>query len=59
MANLTEKTQLYKVYKVMRKTGNKKLIEKNLTEAQAQRLVKSDIENNPNALKSMYCYYKQ
>lgn len=59
MANLSEKTQLYKVYKVMRKTGNKKLIEKNLTEEQAQRLVKADIKNNPQALKYMYCYYKQ
>jgi len=59
MTNLNEKTQLYKVLKVMRKTGNKYLIEKNLTEAEAQRVVKRDIEENPNALRYMYSYYKQ
>lgn len=33
--------QLYKVVKVMRKTGNKKVLEKNLSREQAQRLVQS------------------
>lgn len=53
-----EKEQKYKVIKVMKKSGRKTLIEKNLTEKEAQRLVATDEVNNPNATKYMWCYYK-
>ena len=45
----------YKVVRVMRTTGNKKLIEKNLTREQAKRLVQSF----PDSEKSMVVFYKQ
>jgi hypothetical protein len=45
----------YKVMRVQRKTGNKKLIEKDLTEAEAQRLCQS-FPNKPN---SMVSYFKE
>jgi len=47
--------QLYKVVRVMRKTGNKKILYKNLSEDEAQTIVK----RFPNSEKSMVVYYKQ
>ena len=47
--------QLYKVVRVMRKTGNKKILYKNLSENEAQTIVK----RFPNSEKSMVVYYKQ
>lgn len=45
----------YKVFRVMRKTGNKTTIEKNLTLDQAKRLVQSF----PDSSKSMVCFTAQ
>ena len=45
----------YKVYRVMRKSANRKTIEKNLTLEQARRLVKS----YPNSKNSMVVYTQQ
>jgi hypothetical protein len=53
-----EKEQLFKVMKIMKKSGRQTLIEKNLTEEQARRLVATDEVNNPDAIKYMWCYYK-
>ena len=39
----TQKTPLYKVFKIMRKSSRKTIIAKNLTEAQAQKIVQDDI----------------
>jgi hypothetical protein len=49
------KIQLCKVVKIIRKSGNHITIRKNLTESEAQRLVKSF----PSSEKSMVVYYKQ
>lgn len=54
-----KETPLYKVFKVMRKSSRKTIIAKNLTEAQAQKIVKDDILINPDAEKYMVCYTKQ
>lgn len=59
MKNSTTETQLYKVFKVMRTSSKKTIIAKNLTEAQAQKMVQSDILINPDAKKYMTCYTKQ
>lgn len=53
-----EKQIQYKVLKVMKKSGRKTLIQKNLTLSEAQRLVQTDQVNNPDALRYMWCYYK-
>lgn len=45
----------YKVIKIMRKTGNRYTIEKNLTREQAQTIVKAS-SNHP---KHMICFTKQ
>jgi hypothetical protein len=47
--------QLYKVVRVMEKTGNKKLIEKDLTLKEAQRYVMR-FKTTPS---KRYCFYKQ
>jgi len=47
--------QKYKVVKIMRKSGRRQIIEKNLTEAEAQRVVK----RYPNSTRSMVVYMKQ
>jgi hypothetical protein len=52
---IDESKQLYKVVRVMRKTGNKKILYKNLSENEAQTIVK----RFPNSEKSMVVYYKQ
>ena len=43
----------YKVVKVMRKTGNKKTLEKNLSLDEAKRMVNSYPDSN----KHMVCFY--
>lgn len=45
----------YKVFKVGRKSGRRSIIRRNLTEAEAQQLVKSF----PNSSRSMVCYTAQ
>ena len=45
----------YKVVKIMRKSGRRIILEKNLTESEAQRLVQS----YPNRNDSMVVYFKQ
>ena len=55
----TQKTPLYKVFKIMRKSSRKTIIAKNLTEAQAQKIVQDDILINSEAEKYMICYTKQ
>ena len=46
---------MYKVVKIIRKTGNRKTLDKNLTLEQAKRLVQSF----PNSQKSMVVFYHQ
>lgn len=46
----------YLVFKVMKKSGRKTILERNLTRAEAQRIVKRDIEINPKADKYMICF---
>lgn len=45
----------YKVFRVMRKTGNRKTLVKGLSMEQAQKMVQSF----PNSDKSMVCFTKQ
>lgn len=45
----------FKVFKVGRKSGRRSIIRRNLTEAEAQQLVKS----YPNSSRSMICYTAQ
>ena len=47
--------QKYKVIKVMRKSGNRKILERNLSESEAQRVVK----RYPNSENHMVIYTKQ
>ena len=54
-----EFNQLYKVIKMMRVSGRRQIIEKNLTQAQAQRLVQRDIDTNGTNTRSMIIYEKQ
>lgn len=54
-----QKNKLYQVVKVYKNKDSKKIILKNLTEQQAQTIVKTDIENNPNPKKSMLIYQLQ
>ena len=49
------KTELFKVYRVSRKTARKTVLERNLTREQAKRLVNSF----PDSDKSMVCFTKQ
>lgn len=51
----TKQPEKFKVFKVGRKSNRKTIIEKNLTEEQARRLVKSF----PNSNRSMVCYTRQ
>ena len=50
-----QKTELFKVYRVSRKTARKTVLERNLTREQAKRLVNSF----PDSDKSMVCFTKQ
>ena len=45
----------YKVVKVFRNSGRRQVLESNLTEAEAQRVV----ARYPATAKSMVCYFKQ
>jgi len=45
----------FKVYKVGRKSGRRSILRRDLTEAEAQRVVKS----YPNSSRSMVCYTAQ
>jgi hypothetical protein len=47
--------KLFKVYKVGRKSGRRSIIRRNLTESEAQRLVRSYPDSN----RSMVCYTAQ
>lgn len=49
------KTQFFKVYKVGRKSHRRTILRRNLTEAEARRVVKSYPDNN----RSMVCYTAQ
>jgi len=55
MSSTTATTKMFKVYKVGRKSGRRSIIRKNLTEAEAQRLVKSYPDSN----RSIVCYTAQ
>jgi hypothetical protein len=50
-----EKTQLFKVVKIMRVSNRRQILERNLTEAEAQRVV----ARFPNSSRSMVIYFKQ
>lgn len=50
-----ETAGLYKVVKVFHVSGRRKVLERNLTESEAQRTVKS----YPKSSRSMVVYYKQ
>ena len=52
MNTQTTNTQLFKVYKVGRKSGRRSILRRNLTEAEARRVVNS----YPNSSRSMVCY---
>lgn len=52
---ISTQKELYKVILIQRKTGNKRTIEKNLTRAEAIRIVKS----YPDFNNKMYCFDKQ
>ena len=47
--------QFYKVIKIMRVSGRRQILERNLTEAEAQRVV----ARFPNSSRSMVVYFKQ
>jgi hypothetical protein len=49
----------YKVVKVYKNSGRRVTIETGLIESEAQKMVKEDQKNNPNALKAMLIYTKQ
>jgi hypothetical protein len=49
------KMKKFKVYKVGRKSGRRSILRRDLTEAEAQRVVKS----YPNSSRSMVCYTAQ
>lgn len=48
-------TQLYKVVKIMRKSGRRQILERNLTESEAQRCV----GRYPSSKRSMVVYFRQ
>jgi len=48
-------TQKYKVVKIMRVSNRRQVLERNLTEAEAQRVV----ARYPNSSRSMVVYFKQ
>ena len=50
-----EKIQLFKVVKIMRVSSCRQVLERNLTEAEAQRVV----ARFPDSSRSMVVYYKQ
>jgi len=50
-----ETKQLFKVVKIIRVSGRKQILRKNLTESEAQIMIKSF----PSSDKSMVVYYKQ
>jgi hypothetical protein len=50
-----EKPQLFKIVKIMRASSRRQILERNLTEAEAQRVVAAF----PNSSRSMVVYYKQ
>jgi len=51
----TMETQKYKVVKIMRVSNRRQVLERNLTEAEAQRVV----SRYPNSSRSMVVYFKQ
>jgi len=53
--NTQEKIQLFKVVKIMRVSSRRQILEKNLTEAEAQRVV----ARFPDSSRSMVVYFKQ
>lgn len=55
MSTQTSNTQLFKVYKVGRKSHRRTILCRNLTEAEAQRVVKQ----YPDSSRSMVCYTAQ
>lgn len=55
MEKTNEKPARYKVYKVGRVSNRRKILERNLTEDEAQRMVK----RYPDSSRSMVCYTKQ
>lgn len=48
-------TPQFKVVKIMRKSGRRQILEKNLTESEAQRVV----ARYPDSSRSMVCYFRQ
>jgi hypothetical protein len=48
-------TQKFKVVKIMRKSGRRVILEKNLSESEAQRCV----GRFPNSNRSIVCYFRQ
>ena len=50
-----EKTQLFKVVKIMRVSNRRQVLERNLTEEEARRVV----ARFPNSSRSMVVYFKQ
>lgn len=55
MKTETQNKPLFKVYKVARKSCRRSIIRRNLTEPEAQQLVRS----YPNSSRSMVCYTRQ
>jgi hypothetical protein len=53
--NTQEKIQLFKVVKIMRVSGRRQILERNLTEAEARRVV----ARFPDSSRSMVVYFKQ
>jgi hypothetical protein len=51
--------QRFNVIKIMKKSGRTSIIEKGLTEAESQRYVQNDIEENGSNSRSIICYTKQ
>lgn len=51
----TLKQDRFKVVKIMRKSGRRQILEKNLTESEAQRMV----SRYPDSNRSMVCYFRQ
>jgi hypothetical protein len=51
----TLEQQKYKVVKIMRESGRRNILCKNLSESEAQRIVKSF----PDSIRSMVVYFKQ
>ena len=48
-------TPMFKVGKIMRKSGRRQILEKNLTESEAQRCV----SRYPDSMRSIVCYFRQ